>query len=97
MLHARTVAVVMPARNESAVIGTVLAKIPPRIDSFQVISIVVDDGSNDETEQVARDAGAYVLRHVTNLGVGAATITGLRAAMQLGADIIVTMDADGQH
>jgi glycosyltransferase involved in cell wall biosynthesis len=58
---------------------------------------VVDDGSTDDTAEIARHAGARVLRHLTNLGVGAATITGLKAAKQLDADIIVTMDADGQH
>src|SRR5262249_14638868 len=62
-----------------------------------VIPIVVDDGSLDGTRDVARGSGALVIRHLTNLGVGAATITGFRAAEQLGADIMVTVDADGQH
>src|SRR5262245_54401182 len=92
-----TVVIVMPALNEAAVIGTVLSKIPVRIDSYTTVPVVVDDGSTDATGEIARRCGAYVLRHVTNLGVGAATITGLKAARQLHADIIVTMDADGQH
>src|SRR5437870_2704619 len=87
----------MPAHNEAAVIGSVLSKIPPRFESFEVIPIVVDDGSSDATATIARQKGALVLEHVANLGVGAATITGLRAAQQLSADIIVTMDSDGQH
>ena len=62
-----------------------------------VIPIVVDDGSRDATAEAARRAGAYVIRHITNLGVGAATITGLNAARQLDAEIVVTMDSDGQH
>jgi glycosyltransferase involved in cell wall biosynthesis len=97
MLQAKTVAVVMPAHNEAAVIGSVLAGIPATIDSATVIPIVIDDGSTDATGEIARGCGARVLSHLTNLGVGAATMTGLRAAKLLGADIIVTMDADGQH
>ena len=97
MGETKTIAVVMPAHNESAVIGSVISKIPLRLDSFQVIPIVVDDGSTDRTSKTARRHGATVLRHLTNLGVGAATITGLRAAQELGADIVVTMDSDGQH
>jgi len=93
----KTIAVVIPAYNEAAVIGGVLSKIPSRIEGFTVFPIVVDDGSTDSTASVAQNRGAFVLRHVANLGVGAATITGLRAAQQLDADIIVTMDADGQH
>ena len=92
-----TVVIVMPAFNEAAVIGTVLSKIPAKIESFNTISIVVDDGSIDLTDEIARKAGAHVIRHMANLGVGAATITGLRAAKQLDAEIIGTMDADGQH
>ena len=94
---ARTIAVVMPAHNEAAIIGSVLAKLPQRLDSWEVLPIVVDDGSTDRTAEMARREGAYVVRHLTNLGVGAATITGLRAAQELKADIIVTMDSDGQH
>jgi glycosyltransferase involved in cell wall biosynthesis len=97
MREAKTVAVVMPAHNEAAVIGSVLARIPSRIESFDVVSVVVDDGSTDSTADVARRQGAYVVRHLTNLGVGAATVTGLRAARALNPDVIVTMDADGQH
>ena len=97
MVQSKTVAVVMPAHNEATVIGAVLAKIPPQIGIFNVTSIVVDDGSVDATAEAARAGGALVIRHLTNLGAGAATITGLRAAMQLGSDIVVTMDADGQH
>jgi len=97
MLPAKMVAVVMPAYNEAAVIATVLANVPRNVGFCSITPIVIDDGSDDATGAVARDGGALVIRHLTNLGVGAATITGLRAAMQLGADVIVTMDADGQH
>src|SRR5437879_2519972 len=93
----KTVAVVLPAHNEAKVIGSVLARIPRNIEELELIPIVIDDGSRDRTAQIARAHGAYVVRHLTNLGVGAATITGLRAARALDADIIVTMDSDGQH
>jgi glycosyltransferase involved in cell wall biosynthesis len=92
-----TMVIVLPAFNEAAVIRSVLSKNPHQIDSFTTALLVVDDGSADTTAEIARNSGAYVLRHLTNLGVGAATITGLKAALQLDADIIVTMDADGQH
>ena len=93
----QTLAVVIPARNEEPIIAAVLSNIPSEIRSHRVLSIVVDDGSDDDTAGAARRAGAFVLRHIANLGVGAATTTGFRAALQLGADIIVTMDGDGQH
>jgi UDP-N-acetylglucosamine---dolichyl-phosphate N-acetylglucosaminyltransferase len=92
-----TVAVILPAHNEATAIGKVLTMIPSRIDTMDVITIVVDDGSTDQTAEVARRHGARVFRHLTNLGVGAATRTGLIAAQQLDAAFLVTMDADGQH
>jgi glycosyltransferase involved in cell wall biosynthesis len=97
MPDAKTVAVVMPAHNEAGAIGSVLSGLPSHIHSMTVVPIVVDDGSTDATASVAKHHGALVLRHLTNLGAGAATITGLRAAQALGADVIVTMDSDGQH
>ena len=93
----KSIAVVMPAHNEASVIGGVISHIPQAIDGMPVTSIVVDDGSTDRTAVEARSSGAVVIRHLTNLGAGAATITGLRAALEAGADVIVTMDADGQH
>ena len=97
MTDYKRLAVVMPSRNEAAAIGPVLARIPGRIAGMEVIPVVVDDGSTDRTGEIARQHGATVIRHLTNLGVGAATITGLEAARRLNADVIVTMDSDGQH
>ena len=91
------IAVVLPAHNESSVIGSVVARIPRFIDGIPLTTLVVDDGSTDRTAVVARAAGALVLQHVTNLGVGAATRTGFTAALDIGADLLVTMDADDQH
>ncbi|MDP2630021.1 MAG: glycosyltransferase family 2 protein, partial [Candidatus Uhrbacteria bacterium] len=59
--------------------------------------IIVDDGSQDDTFEKAKATGVITLRHRLNRGKGAATKTGIEAAKLLGADIIVTMDADGQH
>ena len=93
----KSIAVVMPAYNEAGVISNVISRIPSEIDGMTVLTIVVDDGSKDGTADAARRSGAFVIRHLTNLGAGAATITGLRAAQKLDAHVVVTMDSDGQH
>jgi len=59
--------------------------------------VVVDDGSSDHTYEMAKKSGAIVERNKKNQGAGAATKKGIKKALDLGADIIVTMDADGQH
>lgn len=88
----------LPAYNEGGVIGGVLEKLPTKLAGIDRIqTIVVDDGSKDETSRVAREHGAVVARHRINRGVGLATITGIRVAQQLGTDILVMMDSDGQH
>lgn len=97
MTHPRKVVVVIPAYNESKVIGQVLSAIPSQIDGMDVTCLVVDDGSKDGTADEARRHGAQVVQHVINLGVGAGTRTGLLAAKALDADVIITIDADGQH
>lgn len=88
-------ALVIPAFNEAAHIGTVLKKAKQYVDFV----IVVDDGSKDQTWEISKSTGGNVipLRHHVNLGKGAALKTGCQAACQLGADVIVTIDADGQH
>jgi glycosyltransferase involved in cell wall biosynthesis len=90
-----TVAVVVPAYNEASVIADVIGEIKAAGD---YLLLVVDDGSKDETYAVAQAVpGVIALRHRINRGKGAATKTGIVAANLLGADIIVTMDGDGQH
>lgn len=87
--------IVVPVFNEEKVIQDVIAVI--KKSSFLNI-IIVDDGSSDKTfEKVKEIENATVLRHKINRGKGAATKTGIEAAKLLGADIIVTMDGDGQH
>lgn len=85
--------IVIPAYNEASAIDEVVRGATRIADHV----IVVDDGSKDGTSDVASRAGALVVRHVVNRGVGGATGTGLQAALSVGADAIVTMDADGQH
>lgn len=86
--------VVVPAYNEETVIASVIHEI--RNAGYSNI-VIVDDGSKDQTQNIARQAGAIALKHRINRGKGAATKTGIEAAKLLGADIIITMDGDGQH
>ncbi len=85
--------VVVPAWNEGATVGQVVDAV--RAQGFDVV--VVDDGSTDDTAQVARAAGAVVLRLPTNLGVGGALRTAFRYAVASGYERVVQCDADGQH
>jgi len=62
-----------------------------------VKTVVIDDGSGDNTSEEASRAGVKVIKHVLNRGVGAATKTGIEYAKLTGADTVVTFDADGQH
>lgn len=96
------IAVVMPAYNESSVIGDVLDGIPKRLKigkkDIQLITIVVNDGSIDDTaEVVTKRKDVYLINHLINSGAGAATRTGLEYAKHLGCDYVITMDSDGQH
>jgi len=89
------VAVVIPAYRAARTIENVIAGVP----SFVRHIVVVDDGSPDETADVVRRAGdprVELLTHERNQGVGGAVMTGYRRAVELGAEIIAKMDADGQ-
>jgi glycosyltransferase involved in cell wall biosynthesis len=90
----RTVAVVVPAYNEEALVGSTVAGIPAFVDSI----IVVDDGSKDETAVRAQNADkrVEVIPHERNQGVGAAIVTGYRRAIAIGVDVTCVMAADGQ-
>jgi hypothetical protein len=91
------VAVVVPAYNEESSLGQVLSRIPNRVCGAETEVLVVDDGSRDRTGDVARAHGAAVARHVINRGGGAALRTGYRLMADSGAQVVVTLDADGQH
>lgn len=89
--------ILIPALNEEQTIVEVIRSIPlalPGID--QQTAIVVNDGSTDRTAELARAAGAQVISHRRNRGLGFAFQTGLDAALSAGADVILTIDADGQ-
>lgn len=91
------IAILIPAYNEAENIGVVLDQIPAAVCGLGTEVLVVDDGSRDGTDQVAAEHGASVARHVTNRGGGAALRTGYRLMVESGAEIVVTLDADGQH
>lgn len=86
------VAIVIPAYQAAATVAAVVA------GARRVAPVyVVDDGSTDGTGDAARGRGATLLTHAANRGKGAALATGIAAALSAGAEVIVTLDADGQH
>ncbi|HEY2058789.1 MAG TPA: glycosyltransferase family 2 protein [Amycolatopsis sp.] len=94
-VHTRRVLIVMPALNEQASVGSVIAQVRASLPDMDIL--VVDDGSVDDTARLARAAGAEVARLSVNLGVGGAMRTGFRYAAARGYDVVVQVDADGQH
>lgn len=89
------IAVIIPAYNEAATIEDVLKGIPKEVAGLRVVAVVVNDGSKDDTEAIAREHGA-VAAHPINRGQGAALLTGYELAARAGAKIIAITDADGQ-
>jgi len=89
----KKVIAVIPAYNEEENVGDLIKETSLYVD----FTIVVDDGSTDRTCDVAKRAGGIVLQHSRNMGKGAALKTGIRRALELDADIIVTIDGDGQY
>jgi glycosyltransferase involved in cell wall biosynthesis len=86
------VAVVIPAYQAAASVAAVVTNARAVAPVY-----LVDDGSNDGTGERGRGSGATVLTHATNRGKGAALASGVAAALAAGAEVIVTLDADGQH
>ena len=82
----------LPAYNEEGVIGELIKKITPLVDSV----VVCDDGSTDLTSKESQDAGAFVIQHKQNKGKGAALQSLFDFARHSNADVIVTIDGDGQ-
>jgi len=83
----------IPAYNEGLTIAKVILKARKHVDKV----IVCDDGSTDMTAEIAEALGAEVIRHKRNMGYGAAIGSLFRRAREIGADVMVTLDADGQH
>ena len=88
----KKIVILIPAYNESRFIGSIVLQA-----SEYGNVIVIDDGSMDGTGEIARRAGAMVIRHEVNQGKGAALNTGFHYASQLPADAVVALDGDGQH
>ena len=86
---------IVPAYNEAASISAVVAELGEHAPGFDVV--VIDDGSTDDTAERARAAGADVVRHPFNLGIGGAVQSGYLYAAERGYDIAVQVDGDGQH
>ncbi len=87
------ICILIPAYNAEETLGSVLKKIEP----LKMDTIVVNDGSSDETKRVASENGAQLLEHPLNLGKGAALRTGFQYILQKGYQVVITLDADGQH
>lgn len=89
----------IPCLNEEHTLPATLADLPRQIDGIDCIEIlVIDDGSDDRTTEVARSLGVHhIVRHSSNCGLGRAFRSGLDRALKEGADIIVNTDGDGQY
>ena len=89
----------IPCYNEADILPKTLSLLPEKIPGFDAVEVlVVDDGSTDETAQVARESGADHIVHLTrHLGLARAFARGLDACLMLGADVIVNTDADNQY
>ncbi|MGV8163169.1 MAG: glycosyltransferase family 2 protein [Candidatus Nanoarchaeia archaeon] len=90
----KKVFIILPGYNEEKHIREVILR--TKKEGFGNI-VFVDDGSRDKSSLIAEQSGAIVLRHIVNLGKGAAAKTGCEYALKKGAKIIVLMDSDGQH
>jgi hypothetical protein len=93
----RKLAVVVPALNEESSLPAVLKDVADEVEGLKTEVIVVSDGSTDSTEKVAEEFGALVVRRDLRRGQGAAVRLGYRMALVRGADIVATVDADGQY
>lgn len=87
------ICILIPGYNEEKTIGQVVSKARKVISNV----VVIDDGSTDNTYQIAKDAGAVVIRHEVNKGKGSALKTGFQYALEHNYQAVITMDSDGQH
>lgn len=93
----RSIQVVLPAFNEADNLARILPEVPDRLFGREVGVLVVSDGSHDATAEVAREHTGIAVENVVHLGQGTALRLGLEICRRHGADVVVTMDADGQH
>lgn len=93
----RTVYIVIPAYNEAENVQPVVESLPETVRGHSVVALVVSDGSSDATARRAAETDAGVVEHPINQGQGGALKTGFEIARENGADVVVTIDADGQH
>ena len=96
---ARKLVIQMPCYNEAATLALALKELPREVAGFDSVEfLVIDDGSTDDTAEIAASCGVeHVVRHGTNLGLARAFMTGIQAALAVGADVIVNTDADNQY
>jgi glycosyltransferase involved in cell wall biosynthesis len=95
----KTLVIQIPCYNEALTLAETIRDLPRSLPGFShIIVLVIDDGSTDNTAQVALSSGAdYIVRHLQNRGLARAFMTGLNTALALGADIIVNTDGDHQY
>jgi len=94
---AESILIVIPAYNEETNLGSVLSLMPENVLEMSVVPVVVDDGSTDNTVKLCQDKSVLYARNMINRGGGAALRVGFEITRQMGAEVIVTMDGDGQH
>lgn len=87
------ICILIPAFNAQETLGSVLKKMKP----LKMDTVVINDGSSDETGRVALENGAQLLENPVNLGKGAALQRGFQHVLQKNYEIVITLDADGQH
>jgi glycosyltransferase involved in cell wall biosynthesis len=89
----------MPCYNESETLAIALSALPKTVDGFDVVEyLVIDDGSRDNTAEIAKQCGVqHVIKHTKNQGLARAFMTGINAGLAAGADVIVNTDADNQY
>ena len=89
----------IPAYQAGKLLGAVLTDLEAQLAAASLSApiLVVDDGSTDETAQVAKRPSVTLISHSENRGKGAALVTGMQAALKVGLTHVVTLDADGQH
>ena len=95
----RKLIIQIPCYNEAETIATTLAELPRKVEGFDKVEwLVIDDGSTDNTSEIAQANGVdHIVRHTGNKGLACAFMTGLEEALRLEVDVIVNTDADNQY